>query len=144
MAIRASEPRPGRLTYGQAAALAAALLVLLTGAAIGSAVASQSVVAGGLALLAFLVGLALGWRVTGQPQPETAASRTLRQWSIPIVVIGGMFVLPRIEALWPGSVFGAISIVLAVSVGYLVTNIIQTRRRRVAKDRELQDVTGEP
>jgi hypothetical protein len=91
------------------------------------------------AIVGFLLGLFFGSRASGRPQPqETAASRALRPWMVAISVIGGLFVLPQVDKAWPGSAFGRLSIACAFIAGYLITNMIQTRRYRLESAKRLR------
>jgi len=127
------------LTYSKAVVLIIAFIAAVAAAAVGTAVASQSAVAVTLAIVGFLLGLFFGSRASGRPQPqETTASRALRPWMVAISVIGGLFVLPQVDKAWPGSAFGGLSIACAFIAGYLITNMIQTRRYRLESGKRLQ------
>ena len=116
------------MTYWQGMAVVVLFVIAFAGAGVAFALLSGSEVAIAVVAAAALLGIILGYRTRGRPPSENAKGMALVRLTIPIVVIGGMFVLPALSKIWPGAVYGGLAAACAVISGYLPGFAIRNRR----------------
>jgi len=104
------------------------LIVAFAGAGVFLVVVSASELAIVVAVAAALLGLVVGYRTLGRPPSENAKGMALVRMALPIVVIGGMFVLPALSKTWPGAVYGGLGAACAFISGYLPGFGLRNRR----------------